>query len=117
MKKIFVFFISILSVIAFSVAPVRTAHAQLTVTQGAALSMTPVQLVQQILVGTGITVSNATLNGSAATITANYVGSFTTAGTATTQLGFTGGIILASGNATNAIGPKPDKPEPKRKSL
>ncbi len=105
MKNLFAFFISIFCVITFSVAPVRTVHAQLTVTQGAALSMTPLQLVQQVLVGSGITVSNATLNGSAASITVNFVGSFTTAGTATTQLGFTGGIILASGNASNAIGP------------
>jgi gliding motility-associated-like protein len=33
------------------------------------------------------------------------VGHFTTSGAATTQLGFTGGIIIAAGNAADAIGP------------
>ena len=67
--------------------------------------MTPLQLVQQILVGSGITVSNATFNGSAGNISSNMAGHFTTNGAATTQLGFNGGLILAAGNAADAIGP------------
>jgi len=79
--------------------------AQLTVTQGAGLNMTPLQLVQSRLVGQGITVSNATFNGSAATITSNQIGSFDAVGGAFTQLGLSGGLILSSGTAVGAIGP------------
>ncbi|HOY31343.1 MAG TPA: choice-of-anchor L domain-containing protein [Bacteroidales bacterium] len=102
MKKII---ICIICLTAFSITLIYKAQAQLTVTQGASLSMTPLQLVQQILVGSGITVSNATFNGSAASISSDMIGSFTTAGPATTQLGFTGGIMLTSGKASYAIGP------------
>jgi len=105
MKKIFICLLSSVFVLFFFAFSTYKAQAQLTVVQGAALTMTPLQLVQQVLVGNGVTVSNATFNGSAATISSNQVGSFTTAGTATTQLGFTGGIILASGTAITAIGP------------
>jgi uncharacterized protein (TIGR02145 family) len=79
--------------------------AQLTVTQGAALNMTPMQLVQSRLVGTGVTVSNVTFNGSSTTITSNQIGSFDAVGGAYTQLGLSGGIIMSSGTATGAIGP------------
>jgi uncharacterized protein (TIGR02145 family) len=79
--------------------------AQLTVTQGAALGMTPLQLIQNRLVGLGITVSNATFNGSAANITSNQIGSFDAVNGAYTQLGLSGGIIQSSGTAVGAIGP------------
>jgi len=79
--------------------------AQLTVTQGAGLNMTPLQLIQQRLVGTGVTVANATFNGSAASITSNQIGSFNAVGGAYTQLGLAGGLILSSGTAVGAIGP------------
>lgn len=79
--------------------------AQLAVTQGTGLSMTPLQLVQQILVGGGVTVSNATFNGSAASISSNLIGSFVASGAAATQLGFGSGIVITSGAGTNAIGP------------
>ncbi|MCK9611405.1 MAG: choice-of-anchor L domain-containing protein [Bacteroidales bacterium] len=82
-----------------------TTFAQLSVTQGTALGKTPIQLIQDVLIGSGITVSNGTFNGSAANITSDMIGSFTTTGAATTQLGFTGGIILTSGTAAYAIGP------------
>jgi len=82
-----------------------TSFAQLTVIQGASMSMTPQQLVQTYLVGAGITVSNVTFNGTSGNITSNQVGTFTTNGTATTQLGLTGGILMTSGKASIAIGP------------
>ncbi|MEI6851929.1 MAG: choice-of-anchor L domain-containing protein, partial [Bacteroidota bacterium] len=71
-------------------------YAQLTVST----AMTPQQLVQNILVGTGVTVSNITYTGAAGTI-----GSFTTGGSPT-NLGFSSGIIMASGlvNGTPTIG-------------
>jgi len=75
------------------------------VIQGAAMNMTPQQLVQNYLVGAGITVSNVTFNGISTTITSNQVGTFATAGVATTQLGLEGGILMTSGGANIAIGP------------
>ncbi len=79
--------------------------AQLTVTQGAGLNMTPLQLVQSRLVGLGVTVSNATFNGSATTITSNQIGSFDAIGGAYDQLKLSGGLIMSSGTAIGAIGP------------
>ena len=80
-------------------------RAQLTVTQGAALAMTPYQLVATWLIGNGINISNVTFNGSSANITSNQVGTFTTAGTAFTELQLNAGIVLTSGTAANTIGP------------
>jgi len=105
MEKKYTLIIVFLITIGLSLKTEQHAQAQLAVAQGAAIGLTPLQLVQQVLVGSGVTVSNATFNGSAALINSNQVGNFTTAGGATTQLGFTGGIILASGNAADAIGP------------
>ncbi len=79
--------------------------AQLTVTQGAALGMTPLQLVQSRLVGQGVTVSNVTFNGSATNITSNQIGSFDAVVGAYVQLGLSGGIIMSSGKVIDAIGP------------
>jgi hypothetical protein len=84
---------------------VQPLKAQLTVVEGSAMSLTPQELVQNYLVGTGITISNATFNGSAGVITSNQIGTFSTAGTATTELGLTGGILLTCGKASLAIGP------------
>jgi len=78
---------------------------QLTVTQGAGLGMTPLQLVQTMLVGQGVTISNVTFNGSSSLITSNQIGSFQCVGGAYTQLGLSGGIIISSGTAVGAIGP------------
>jgi len=105
MKRNFIFRFCIICVFLCSFAIRYEAQAQLVVTQGSALTMTPLQLVQQVLVGNGITVSNATFNGSGASISSNMAGHFTTSGPATTQLGFTGGVIIASGNTADAIGP------------
>jgi len=105
MKNISTIFIGILCTIVFSVFSQQDAKAQLTVVEGAALNMTPLQLVQQVLVGSGVTVSNATFNSSAASISSNAIGSYTAANVAGTQLGFSGGILLTSGQASLAIGP------------
>ncbi|MCK6649070.1 MAG: choice-of-anchor L domain-containing protein, partial [Bacteroidia bacterium] len=73
-----------------------TAKAQLTVNS----AMTPTQLVQNVLLGSGVTASNITFSGPN---TAR--GEFN--GTAS-NIGFPGGVILATGNITNAIGPNND---------
>jgi len=68
---------------------------QLVVSQ----SGTVAQWVQNILLGPGISVSNVTYTGDAQSI-----GTFTT-GNTSTNLGFSSGIILSSGKATDAPGP------------
>ncbi len=78
------------------------AKAQLLVTSGAGI--TPQQLVQNVLVGSGVTVSNVKFNGSTAALTGAMMGSFTT-GTTPTNLGLTSGLILSSGGVTGAVGP------------
>lgn len=79
--------------------------AQLTVTQGAGLGMTPLQLVQSMLMGPGATISNVKFNGSSANITSNQIGSFQCIGGAYGQLGLSSGVIISSGTAIGAIGP------------
>lgn len=83
----------------------RSLFAQLTITEGSALNMTPQELVENYLVGSGITVSNATYNGSSAIISSNQIGTYETEGAASVQLGLSGGVIMTSGRATIAIGP------------
>ncbi|HRS54304.1 MAG TPA: choice-of-anchor L domain-containing protein, partial [Bacteroidales bacterium] len=73
----------------------NTTYSQLIVNTG----MTPTQLVQNILVGSGVTVSNVTFSGAT-----NSIGTFTT-GANPTNLGITSGIILSTGNVTQAGGP------------
>ncbi|HSN50226.1 MAG TPA: choice-of-anchor L domain-containing protein, partial [Bacteroidales bacterium] len=77
----------------------------MTVVQGTALNMTPQELVQNYLVGPGVTISNVTFNGSSSTITSNQIGSFATHGLAQIQLGLSGGLLMTSGKASIAIGP------------
>jgi hypothetical protein len=67
--------------------------------------MTPQQLIQNYLVGAGVTVSNVTYNGTSAAITSDQIGTFSTSGIATSQLGLAGGILMTSGKANIAIGP------------
>ena len=92
----------LLIALCFTVFSVR---AQLSVTEGAAMNYTPIQLVENWLVGQGVTVGNATFNGSIAQINSNQVGTFTTDDTATTELGLDAGVLLTSGAASIAIGP------------
>ncbi len=79
--------------------------AQLTVTPCSALGQTPQQFIQSQLVGQGVTISNATFNGSSAVITSNQLGSFTATNVAYTELELNAGVLLTSGLASNAIGP------------
>ena len=63
-------------------------------------SMTPAQLVQNVLVGGGVTVSNVIYSGSIP----NSIGKFSTGGNPT-NLGLTSGIIMSTGDVTLAPGP------------
>ncbi|HRP81850.1 MAG TPA: choice-of-anchor L domain-containing protein [Flavobacteriales bacterium] len=88
---------------AFQLAVVAAmpAMAQLNVTT----NMTPTQLVQNVLLGGGVTVSNVTFNGVVATTPQPGTGAFT--GGNTTNLGLDAGVILSSGLATSVVGPAP----------
>ncbi len=88
LKKIIACFIIILS-------SSDILYAQLIINTG----MTPTQLVQNVLVGSGVTVSNVTYSGAA-----NSIGYFTT-GTIPTNLGLKSGVIMSTGNVTQAPGP------------
>ncbi len=70
-------------------------HGQLVITQGGV----PATMVQNILVGSGVTISNVTYTGHP-----DAIGSFTTGANAT-NLGFSEGIILATGYVNTAMGP------------
>jgi gliding motility-associated-like protein len=77
-------------VITLSLLLSTTAFAQLNLNS----TLTPQQLVQNVLVGGGVTVSNITMNGTAA-----MYGSFTNGNT--TNLGLGSGIVLTTGNLTD----------------
>jgi uncharacterized protein (TIGR02145 family) len=88
------------------------ASSQAVVTPGSTIGLTPLDFVQTYLVGAGITVSNATFNGSSEPLnsinriplgTRDQIGYFTTSGMATTQLGISGGVALSSGYAQNTV--------------
>ena len=70
------------------------------------VTQTPAQLVQNVLLGQGVVVSNITYNGTAAdaNVVRDQVGFFTT-GITPTNLGIAEGLILATGKATVAVGP------------
>lgn len=72
------------------------AKAQLVVNTGV---MTPTEYVQNVLVGSGVTVSNVTFVGAF-----NQIGEFDATGT-TPYLGLTNGIILSTGDVNVALGP------------
>jgi len=78
---------------------------QLIVTPCSAIGQTPQEFIQSQLVGQGVTISNATYNGSSAVITSNQIGSFTATDVAFKELALSAGVILTSGLAINAIGP------------
>ena len=74
-------------------------HAQLTVTT----NQSPVQLVQDVLLGTGVTVSNITFNGVVNPATPqNGTGAFVSNGS---NLGLDAGVILTTGFAQNIAAP------------
>ncbi|WP_345291112.1 choice-of-anchor L domain-containing protein, partial [Flavobacterium hankyongi] len=78
------------------------AQAQLTVNN----TQTPAQLVQNVLVGNGVTPFNIKFNGSTANASAirDQVGEFVT-NFNPTNLGLDRGLILSTGNAQVALGP------------
>jgi len=91
-------------------------EAQIFVTPGSTISMTPQQFVEANLVGNGVSVSNATFNGSSLPFNvmgsttclggniskADQIGLFTVTGPAAAQLQITSGIILSSGKVQEA---------------
>lgn len=92
MRKVILFPFFVLTTIA--------AQAQITVDN---TTMTPTQLVQNVLVGSGVTVSNVAWNGSMADALIVQPQSGTFSGTSTAGIGY--GVILGSGDVTEAIGP------------
>lgn len=66
-------------------------------------AMTPAQLVQNVLVGGGVSVSNVTYNGVVVNLPQDGSGSFTNGNS--TNLGLDAGLILSSGLASNIPGP------------
>lgn len=85
----------------FAIILFNNANAQLIVNN----TQTPAQLVQNVLLGTGITVSNVTFNGTAvnANVLRDQVGHFQNG--SSTNIGIDSGVILATGKAQLAIGP------------
>jgi gliding motility-associated-like protein len=77
------------------------AKAQLTVDN----TMTPVQLVEQILVGQGVAISNVVFNGQPATAVHDQIGRFNGSGSA---LGLAEGVVLATGRIPVVTGPNND---------
>ncbi len=73
---------------------ILSVHSQINVLQG----ITPTTGVQNVLLGSGVTISNITYSG-----VANSFGSFTT-GSTPTNLGLTSGIIMSTGTVANASG-------------
>jgi gliding motility-associated-like protein len=78
---------------------------QLSVNNCSVLGLTPQQFVQNWLVGSGVSVTNATFNGSSSVITSEMLGSFVASGNALTQLGIDSGVIMTTGSANSAVGP------------
>lgn len=72
--------------------------AQLTVDN----TLTPTQLVQNVLLGGGVTATNITFNGVPANTVNEQIGSFN--GVAT-NLGLSAGVIMATGDIAVALGP------------
>jgi len=65
-------------------------------------SLTPEQLVQNVLLGAGVTVSNITYNGGAATAVSEQVGAFTAPTGSNLEL--SAGVILSTGNVASDPG-------------
>ncbi len=86
-------------VMAVAALGLSTAHGQLVINQG----LTPTQLVQDVLLGSGVTVSNVSFNGVLGPATAQPgSGSFTASGT---NLGLTAGVLLTSGEVQQVANP------------
>ena len=103
MKKFRTFHLYLFLVSIFVFSANNPVFAQLTIVTPTA-GTTPQQLVQSVLLGGGVTVSNVTFNGSPAAITSNQIGSFTT-GFTPTNLGIASGLLLSSGGINGMAGP------------
>lgn len=67
------------------------------------VGQSPENLVKNVLIGQGVTVSNVKFNNSSNNINVNAIGTFANGNT--TNIGLSGGLLLTSGSATIAIGP------------
>ena len=67
-------------------------------------TFTPIQLVQNSLVGPGVTPYNIMFNGVPGTLVRDQIAKFTT-NFNPTNLGLSSGLLLSTGNAQIAIGP------------
>src|SRR5664280_1257804 len=94
-----------ISILLFFLLISRCSFAQLSVTDCSTLGLSPAQFVQNWLLGSGVTISNATFNGSSSIINSSQAGSFIATGNALTQMGLDSGMLLTSGEASIAIGP------------
>jgi gliding motility-associated-like protein len=65
-------------------------------------SQTPQQLLENVLLGTGVTVSNVTFNGGDPTVLNEQIGSYSGA---IGSIGLDAGVVLSSGNVDVALGP------------
>lgn len=74
-----------------------SSQAQVTVSN----SQTPLQYVENVLIGPGVQVSNVTFNGLTA-YSGNQIGSFNYTGS---QIPFSSGLVLASGGVSGLAGP------------
>ena len=82
-----------------------SAQAQLLVTSADSIQQcTPEWLVRNVLLESGVTVSNVRFNGSSDVIQCNSIGYFET-GDSPTNLGIEAGLILATGGVSVAVGP------------
>lgn len=86
----------ILAVLALAVS--SAAMAQLAVDN----TLFPTQLVQNVLLGGGVTATNITFNGGPGNIMSEQIGSFD--GTAS-NVGLDAGVIMATGDIQVALGP------------
>lgn len=90
-KKIHRLFLSFVFLILIFIIP--SVKAQLT-TNG---SLTPSQLVQTVLLGSGVTASNITYNGAPIAI-GSFIGT-------SSNIGLAAGVLMTCGDITNAVGP------------
>jgi gliding motility-associated-like protein len=103
MSRLSTFVLAALS--AFLTALPGELFSQLIIVEGPNMHLTPMQLVQNYLVGAGITISNVTFNGSTDTISSRQIGFFNAFGAAKDSLNMGAGIITTSGKASIAKGP------------
>jgi gliding motility-associated-like protein len=94
-----------LAVFSFLLLLCEGSFGQLSVSNCSSLGLTPAQLIQNWFVGSGVTISNATFNGSSSIISSKQPGSFVAGGNALIQMGIDSGMIMTSGIADTAIGP------------